>query len=148
MYEFIQTVSCFYVNLNIVGNMYSSLSVLLKTQVHIRVRFECTHCLTALPRLLTYYREEKTQCLFGKVLVLDNRGGVGRSEIPCHTLSSPSSYIRPTEFVSILRFYHLMQPDFFVLFWSTSYESSFPQWALRGTCICAGMATLSCTPCG
>lgn len=50
-------------------------------------------------------------------------------------LSCPlSSFICPTDVVSVLRLHHLMQPVGFVLFWSTGYESSFPQRSLRCTC--------------
>lgn len=75
--------------------------MLLQTQVHIRVRLESTQTVDILQRK--------------EVLVLDIRGGVGRSEMPCHALS--------TDFISILRLYHLMQPVFLSFFWSTSYLS-------------------------
>lgn len=124
---------------NTVGKMNSSSSVLHKTQVHIRDRskwLNYTHSPNTPLRLLTYYREKKSQCLFGKVLVLDTRGGAGRRQMLFHTPSSPLPFSSQHQTFFLPKFWDfatMMQPVVFVLFWSAGYESS-PQRSLRCRC--------------
>lgn len=72
--------------------------------------------------------EKRRECLSGKVSVLHSRGGVGRTETPCHPLSSLHSLSHPTDLkvFPLSRFYQLIPSAVSVPFWLTCYESWFP----------------------
>lgn len=133
-----------YVNRNAVGKTYSSLSVLLKTH--------SSHCPNALLRQSTYYTQKKNRRFFGKVSVLDIRGGVGRSEMLCHAISS-RPLLSPLLFHLSDRCclsFEITPPDaacwlcpFLVDWLWVIFPPAFPPVHMHAH---ADMATLSCTP--